>query len=269
MKKDRNMEHNRVIQNAFSKQASSFGDQGLTLSSQEILGWIVGNLPLQKNYRVLDVAAGTGHLSRAIAPYVKEVVAIDITPEMIEQARHETARIGLENIRIDEGDAQVLPYQDNSFDMVVSRLAIHHFEKPRNQLREMVRVCKVGQVVGVVDLLSSENGKVAETYNHLERLRDPSHTMALSKSGMTKLLKDSGLVVNTIEIQDVEVDFQRWVQMTGTDSETIETLQNELSKDIEDGTQTGMRPFIKDCVLKFLQIWSVFIGTKLSREQRS
>ena len=262
------MEHNRVIQSEFSKQASSFGDQGLTLSSQEILGWIVGNLPFQENYRVLDVAAGTGHLSRAIAPHVDEVVAIDITPEMIEQARHETARMGLENIRINEGDALVLPYQDNAFDMVVSRLAIHHFEKPGNQLREMVRVCKVGKAVGVVDLLSPEDGNVAKTYNDLERLRDPSHTIAMSKSGMARLLIESGLVINTIDIQDVEVDFQRWVQMTGTDPETIETLQSELLKDIEDGTRTGMRPFIKDGVLKFIQIWSVVIGKKISTEQR-
>lgn len=263
------MAHNRVIQSEFSKQASSFGDQGLTLSSQEILGWIVGNLPFQENYRVLDVAAGTGHLSRAIAPYVEEVDAIDIKPEMVEQARRETARMGLENIRIIEGDAQALPYHDNSFDMVVSRLAIHHFENPGNQLREMVRVCKVGKVVGVVDLLSPEDGNVAKTYNRLERLRDPSHTVAMSKNRMARLLIESRLVVNTIVMQDVEVDFQRWAQMTGTDPETMETLQSELLKDIEDGTQTGMRPFIKDGVLKFLQIWSVFIGMKIAREQRA
>ena len=53
------------------------------------------------------------------------------------------------------------------------------------------------------------------------------------------------------------------------DPETMETLQRELSKDIEDGIQTGMRPFLKDGVLKFLQIWSVFIGTKIAREQRA
>jgi len=75
------MEHNKLIHQEFSIQAARFGNQGLTLSSQEILSWIIDNLPLQKNYRVLDVATGTGHLSRSIAPYVKEVIAIDITPK--------------------------------------------------------------------------------------------------------------------------------------------------------------------------------------------
>jgi len=167
------MEHNKRIRQEFSKQAARFGNQGLTLSSQEILGWILENLPLQKNYRVLDVAAGTGHLSRTMAPYVKEVVAIDITPEMIGQARRETEQMKLDNVLIEEGNAEDLPHDDGLFDMVVSRLAVHHFESPSIQLREMVRVCKPGQIGGTIDLLSPEDERVAETYNHLERLRDP------------------------------------------------------------------------------------------------
>ena len=265
----RKMEHNRVIQEEFSKQASSFGDKGLTLSSQEILGWIVENLPLRKNYRVLDVAAGTGHLSRAIAPHVKEVVAIDITPEMIAQARSETARMKLGNIVIDEGDAEDLPYQDSSFDMVVSRLAIHHFENPRIQLSEMVRVCKPNQIVGIIDLMSPEDEKVAKTYNHLERLRDPSHTVALTKAEMERILRVSGVAVKKIETQDVAVDFERWVQMTGTDLETKEHIRKELTKDIGGRTKTGMRPFMENGSLKFLQIWSIVIGTKTSKGQRT
>ena len=114
------MEHNRVIRKEFSKQASSFGDMGLTLSSQDILDWIVDLLPLDKEFRVLDVAAGTGHLSRAIAPHVREVVAIDITPEMLGQARQESRKRKLDNISFEEGDAEELPFEKDHFDLVVS-----------------------------------------------------------------------------------------------------------------------------------------------------
>src|SRR5678815_5513574 len=100
------MKHNRVVREEFSKQASRFGEKGLTLSSQDILDWIVDFLPLNKEFRVLDVAAGTGHLSRAIAPHVREVVAIDITPEMLDYARQEITGRNLDNISVEEGNAE-------------------------------------------------------------------------------------------------------------------------------------------------------------------
>jgi len=256
------MGHNKVIRKEFSKQASRFGDKGLTLSSQDILDWSVGALPLDKDYRVLDVAAGTGHLSRAMAPHVRKVVAVDITSKMIAYAREETIRSNLTNISIQEGKAEELPYRSDCFDLVASRLAIHHFEKPVVQLREMVRVCKPDHRIGVIDLIAPENKRLAETYNRLERLRDPSHTIALSKEQMENLLSEVGLVVENFEMRDIEVDFQRWVQMTGTKPEAAETIKGDLMKEIGGGSKTGMRPFIQHGALKFLQAWAVVLGMK-------
>ena len=93
------MDHNETIRQEFAKQASGFGEKGLTLSSQEYLAWMVKKLPLQDDLRVLDVAAGTAHLSCAIAPHVQHVVAFDMTPEMLDEARHAIATKGLQNVR--------------------------------------------------------------------------------------------------------------------------------------------------------------------------
>lgn len=256
------MKHNKVVRQEFSKQASSFGNAGLTLSSQEILKWVVESLSLDESMRVLDVAAETGHLSRAIAPHVKDVVAIDITPEMLDEAREEAVSEGLNNIQVEEGNAEKLPYENGSFDLVVSRLAIHHFENPILQLREMYRVCKPNHQIGIVDLLSPEEDEIAEVYNRLEKLRDPSHTIALARSQMVKVLEDVGITVDSIETREVVVDFQRWVQMTKVVEETVNTIRTELLKDISDGTRTGMRPFFENGVLKFMQVWSIVLGRK-------
>jgi hypothetical protein len=126
----------------------------------------------------------------------------------------------------------------------------------------MVRVCKQNHRVGIVDLLSPEDEKVAEIYNNLERLRDPSHTVALSKKQIEQILAEAGIAVEKIETRDVEVDFQRWVQMTGINSRTIQLLEEKLMADIDDGVKTGMRPFMQNGNLKFLQTWSVIIGAK-------
>lgn len=254
------MKHNQVIQREFSKQASKFGDKGLTLSNQDIFDWIVNLLPLEKGFRVLDVAAGTGLLSRAVAHHVNEVIAIDITPQMLASARAETTRYKLTNISFEQGSAEQLPHAADCFDLVTARLAIHHFENPILQLREMIRVCKPGRTIAIIDLLAPEDRGLAETYNGLERTRDPSHTIALSKTQMGKMLAGAGIAVQNMETRDVQVDFQKWVQMTGTKPESVNRIEQALMKDIHDGSETGMRPFLENDSLKFLQVWSVMIG---------
>jgi len=261
------MEHHETIRREFSKQAVFFGDKGLTLSSQEYLDWMVSILPLQPKFRVLDVAAGTAHLSRAIAPHVREVVALDMTPEMLEEARRAIAQSGLHNIRLEEGDARRLPYPDGSFDMVVSRLALHHFEEPAIQLGEMVRVCKPEHAVGIIDLLSPEDDALVAGYNHLERLRDPSHTIALTYVQLIRMMEDTGLSITRTDRRDITVDFQRWVGMTRTDTQTIATMRKRLEQEVEGGPPTGMRPYREDGGLKFLQVWSVVVGVKCSCPQ--
>jgi ubiquinone/menaquinone biosynthesis C-methylase UbiE len=256
------MNHNQIVREEFSRQAAKFGDQGLTLSSQEILNWITESLPLNKAHRVLDVAAGTGHLSRAIVPFVREVLAMDITRGMLNQARQENAHGNFDNIFLQEGSAEDLPYEAETFDFVTSRLSIHHFENPVIPLREMVRVCKLKHRIGIIDLLSPTDQKISETYNHLERLRDPSHTMALSRQQMEKMMTEAGIFIEKIKIQDIEVDFQRWVQMTETKVETAEVIRDRLLKEIDGSTKTGMRPFLKNGALKFLHVWSIIVGTK-------
>ena len=103
----------------------------------------------------------------------------------------------------------------------------------------------------------------------MERLRDPSHTVALSKKQMEEILTEVGIAVEKIETRDVVVDFQKWVQMTQTKPEIVEVLKDELMKDISDGSRTGMRPFLENDALKFLQVWSVIIGTKTSKTKRT
>jgi hypothetical protein len=119
--------------------------------------------------------------------------------------------------------------------------------------------------VGIIDLLSPEDEGTSENYNHLERLRDPSHTRALSKTQMERILEEVGIRVDFIETRDIVVDFKKWVQMTKTEPETVDYLQTVWMEDINQGKTTGMRPFMENDSLKFLQVWSVFIGTKVSK----
>ena len=256
------MTHNDVIQQTFAQQAVHFEEQGLTLTSAEYLQWMVKSLPTQVHFRVLDVATGTGLLARAIAPFVKEVVALDTTPEMLQTARREIERARISNITLQEGLAERLPYPQNSFDLVVSRLAIHHFVNPEVQFGEMCRVCKPGHVVGTIDLLSPSQKTLIEPYNRLERMRDPSHTRALTRDELVNMIHHAGLQLCFEDTRDIEVDVERWLRMAATPENVGEQIRKQLNDEIDGQGQTGMRPYFHEGQLKFTQTWGIFIGEK-------
>jgi ubiquinone/menaquinone biosynthesis C-methylase UbiE len=247
------VKHEDTVRAAFTRQASHFGDPGLTLSSQELLTWAVDLLPLGSHDRVLDVAAGTGHLSRAIAPRVRRVVAVDMTRAMLTQAG--TAEGQRQCV---EADAARLPLRPDTFDIVVSRLALHHFEDPIVQLREMARVGRTR--LAAVDLLSPDRADLVSGYNHFERRRDPSHTVALTEAQLIGAFEQVGASVEQVMTRDIAVTFDPWVQMTGTDAATTAALRDELERDIAGGPDTGMRPVREQGELRFLQRWCVIHG---------
>ena len=99
--------------------------------------------------RVLDVAAGTGNASIAAALAGAHVTASDLTPELLEagRARAEAAGVELEWV---EADAERLPFEDESFDVVMSAIGVMF--APHHQLAadELVRVCRPGGTIGLL-----------------------------------------------------------------------------------------------------------------------
>ena len=124
----------------------------------------------------------------------------------------------------------------------------------------MVRVCKPDHTVGLIDLLSPSDMSLVTSYNRLERLRDPSHTLALTEDQLVNAMGASELSIQRVDTRDIPVDFERWVKMTGTEEQRSMTVRNELEQELNGGGQTGMRPYMQDRKLKFTQTWCVAIG---------
>ncbi len=255
-------DHHEVVRREFIKQAPRFGGKGLAIADPEHLQWMVDNLRLQPHFEVLDVAAGTGHLSRAIAPYVKRVVALDLTPEMIAQGSRQAEQDSITNIAFEEGAAEDLPYPDGSFDMVVSRFAIHHFEDPSIQIGEMVRVCRPGGSVAAIDLVSPDDKRLAATHNRLERMRDPSHMRALSARELRTVMRKGGLDTAASLSREVEVNLNRWLDLTSVGTDGRRRIIEAFTQELNGSGATGMRPFMRDSELFFVQTWVIVVGVK-------
>jgi SAM-dependent methyltransferase len=246
------------IREEFKKQADSWGKNEISSHLQ----WVVDRMSLQPHFEVLDVAAGSALLSRAISPHVKQVVASDITPEMLAQGQSEANRQGMTNISFEQGAAEDLPYPNAKFDMVVTRFSVHHFKSPDVVIREMCRVCRHGGNVDVIDIVSSEDKTLAARYNNVERIRDSSHTQALSPSGLKKIMEDAGAKILNYYSREVENSVDEWLDFTHTQEnqrrQILELMQRELKGDVE----TGMRPFFKEDKLMFMHTWGIVIGEK-------
>jgi ubiquinone/menaquinone biosynthesis C-methylase UbiE len=251
-----------IIRREFGQQAARFGEKGLTLSNQAYLQWMVAQLGLQPHFEVLDVAAGTGHLSRAIAPHVKRVVGLDLTPEMLAEGRREAEQQGLKNLMFEQGEAECLPYPNDAFDLVVTRFSLHHFAAPRGPVQEMVRVCRPGGRVAVIDLVSPDDPAAAATYNHLECLRDPSHLRALTADELQRLMREAGLAIVHTVPRDVEVHLDRWLDLTRAAPEARQAIREALTQELQGLKITGMRPYMRDQELKFLHAWLIVVGLK-------
>src|SRR5688500_8472863 len=102
-----------------------------------------GRLQIGPGMRMLDVACGAGQLAFLAAQAGAEVTGCDIASNLIEQARARAEREGVA-IRFDEGDAEALPYEDASFDLVASLIGAMFAPRPERVAAELVRVCRPG-----------------------------------------------------------------------------------------------------------------------------
>src|SRR5690349_10793252 len=118
-------------------------------------------------------------MTRLLAPYAASVTALDLTPGMLSEAKkavesHDGPDIA-RRIEWVHGNARAMPFADNSFDLVVSRFALHHWSDPSAILSEMSRVVKPGPSGGVVivDIVNPKQyayyKAVTDKLNHLER----------------------------------------------------------------------------------------------------
>jgi len=103
----------------------------------------LSRIPIEPGMRILDVACGAGQISIPAARAGAKVTGIDIAPNLIEQAR---ARARAENLdaHFDEGDAELLPYEDSSFDIVISLIGAMFAPRPELVAAELKRVCRPG-----------------------------------------------------------------------------------------------------------------------------
>ncbi|PWU21546.1 MAG: hypothetical protein C5B48_11185, partial [Candidatus Rokuibacteriota bacterium] len=141
--------------------------------------------------RVLDAGTGTGALALALAPLVREVVAVDVVPELLDEARRQASTYP--NVQLVQGDATQLGLESGSFDLAGCLRTLHHVSRPELVVAELTRVTRFGGRVLIVDQVASSDPLSAIELDNFERARDPSHTRTLPDSDIRAYLEANGL----------------------------------------------------------------------------
>ncbi|HSE98074.1 MAG TPA: methyltransferase domain-containing protein [Blastocatellia bacterium] len=110
----------------------------------------ISRLQIRPGSRVLDVACGTGNLSIPAAHAGAIVTGVDIATNLLETARERARAEGVQ-VQFDEGDAEALPYEDASFDEVVTMFGAMFAPRPQFVAAEMARVCRPGGSVAMAN----------------------------------------------------------------------------------------------------------------------
>lgn len=143
--------------------------------------------------RVLDVACGPGIVSCALAAAGASVVGVDATPTMLALARQRAEHEGVAaRTRFEPATMEALPFADGSFDLVVSRYALHHAADPAVVAGELSRVAGPSGAVVVVDFDAGPDAEASAAYDEAERWRDPSHVRNLPAEELRSLFSALG-----------------------------------------------------------------------------
>ncbi|QTL97414.1 methyltransferase domain-containing protein [Iocasia frigidifontis] len=199
---------NKVRKN-FGQRASEYRKSS-THGNPVVLERMIELIKPSSEASALDVATGGGHTAIALATSVQQVVAIDITPEMLTEAKIASRQEGISNITFRVEDVHNLNIPDCQFDIVASRFAVHHFSDVNKALREMCRVLKPGGKFYILDCSVIDGEEFEKEINHIELLRDSSHQFSYSPRLWNQLLKELPLTIEHTSLLKEQYELPLW-----------------------------------------------------------
>lgn len=117
---------------------------------------------LKKSMTLMDLGAGDGYMSRAVAGQVKKIIAVDISEKMLKELRKKAKAAGIKNIETMESDGQDVPVENQSVDVVCANMYLHHIEEPELAIKEILRVLKPQGILFLSDFLEHSNEQLIE-----------------------------------------------------------------------------------------------------------
>jgi ubiquinone/menaquinone biosynthesis C-methylase UbiE len=213
-----------LVGRQFGSQAAAYLTSAVHAQGADLEA-LIALVDAAANPRVLDLGCGGGHVSYGVAARAREVVAYDLSAQMLEVVARAAAERGIANLVTQQGKVERLPYSDASFDCVLSRYSAHHWRDFDAALREAARVLKPGGLAGFVDAISPGVPLLDTNIQAIELLRDPSHVRDYSRPEWEAAMIRAGLCPVTTSAYRVRIDFASWVARMRTPKVQIDAIR--------------------------------------------
>lgn len=228
--------HEETVQNQFDPRAQAYLKSAVHAAGPDLeRARVLVSRSAPDKARALDIGCGAGHLSFALAPHVGRMVALDPSPGMLEAVSKAAAAKGLSQIEIRQANAQALPFDDGSFDLVCTRYSAHHWTRLGKAAQEVVRVLAPDGHALIIDTLGHGEPLVDTFLQSIELLRDPSHVRNRSVAEWRSLLHAAGLLELEYAEWPIRLEFGSWIGRMGTPADraaVIRSLQDGAPKEV-------------------------------------
>ena len=206
-----------------------------THGNQAALERIIQFIAPEGGEKAADVGSGGGHMSVSLAKWVNELIAIDMTPQMLTQTSILAGQRGLSNIIRCLADAQNLPFKAEVFDIVSCRSVLHHVSDVAMAVSEMGRILRRGGKLFIGDMIGFEDKAATRYVDDIERLRDPSHVKTYSLEEWHRFFEAAGCkIARTSVTSRRSYNLKEWTDRSGTPKDRIEMTVKMLQNVPED-----------------------------------
>ena len=191
-----NCREKKKVEKYFKKTAYKWDEIRRDCYDENLRDIIIQKANIKAGNVVLDIGCGTGFLTLGVAKAVGKkgkVVGIDISEEMMKKAKENLSKAGVPNIKLRVGDAENIPLDDGSVDVVVGNMVLHHCPNPKSAVKEIARVLKPNGRIVLADMeehkekwLKDEMADLWLGFN-LQKIKEMFQTAGLKKVNVEML----------------------------------------------------------------------------------
>jgi len=222
-----------AVERQFSQVAADYANSLVHQQGDEFQT-MIELAELTGSERILDAGCGPGHTALTFAPHVAHVTAVDLSKAMLDQGRRLAMERGLGNVSFELGDVERLPFEDGSFDRIVTRYSAHHWPAPEKALAEFHRVLRMGPDLNpkliIADVVSFSDCTVDTHLQTLELLRDASHVRDHLPEQWIDMLDAAGFHASLSMEWSLRIDFKSWVERMRTPADKVALLRILLTE---------------------------------------